>query len=61
MGVERWFERKHSDLRAEAKNHLDRSSFSVGAGLTRPRVWPRRATPPAQRRRCAMSPKMMVE
>ena len=42
MGVERWFERKASDLRGEAKIHLDRSHFSVVTRTNRPRVWPRR-------------------
>ena len=50
MGVERWFERKPSHLRGKAKNHLDRSHFSVGAAVNRPRVWPQRRSPPAQRR-----------
>ena len=50
MGVERWFERKASDLRGEAKNHLHRSHFSVGAAVNGPRIWPLRRSPPAQRR-----------
>ena len=41
MGVERWFERKASDLRGEAKIHLGRSHFAVVAATNRPRVWPR--------------------
>ena len=48
--VERWFEREHSDLRGEVKNHLDRSEFSLGAGPIRPRVWPQRCSLAAQRR-----------
>ena len=38
MGVGRWFERKHSDLRGEVKNHLDRSRFSVAASTIRPQI-----------------------
>ena len=38
MGVERWFERKASDLRGEAKNHLHRSHFSVAASTNRPQI-----------------------
>ena len=41
LGVERWFERKHSYLRGRVKNYLDRSPFSVGSGPIRPRVRPR--------------------
>jgi hypothetical protein len=54
VGVERWFERKHSDLRGEAKNHLDRSHFSVGTGVTRPRIWPQQPPRSQQRRELAM-------
>jgi hypothetical protein len=41
VGVERWFEREHSDLRGEAKNLLDRSRISVGAGAIRGAIRPR--------------------
>ena len=50
MGVERWFERKASDLRGEVKIHPDRSIFSVGAAVNGRRIWPLRRSPPAQRR-----------
>ena len=38
MGVEGWFEREHSDLRGEAKYHLDWSIFSVASGPIRLRI-----------------------
>ena len=37
MGVERWFERKHSHLRGEANFHVDPSHFSVAAVAVRHR------------------------
>ena len=54
MGVERWFEREHSDLRGEAKNHLDRSHFSVGAGAIRPRIAARGRRAASSAGSCAM-------
>ena len=53
-GVERWFEREHSHLRGEAKNHLDRSHFSVGAAVNRPRIWPQRRIAASSAASCAM-------
>ena len=56
MGVERWFERKASHLRGKAKNHLDRSHFSVGAGTNRPRIWPRGGIAASSAASCVMEP-----
>ena len=50
MGVERWFERKASHLRGEAKNHLDRSHFSVAASTNRPQIAARGRIPASKRR-----------
>ena len=61
MGVERWFERGQSDLRREAKIRLDWSPFSVGAGLIRPRIRPRRATAPPAAPPLRHEAQMMVE
>ena len=60
MGVERWFEREHSDLRGEAKNHLDRSHFSVAAVAIRPRVCPRRRLAASSAVSCAMGALALV-
>ena len=54
MAVERWFERKHSDLRGRVKNLLDRSRISVGSGPIRPRVWPQRRRAASSAGSCAM-------
>ena len=61
MGVERWFEREHSDLRGRVKNHPDRSNFSVGAGHIRHRVWPRGRRAASSAASCAWVPQLMVE
>ena len=54
MGVERWFERKSSHLRGEAKVHLDRSHFSVGAVATRPQIAARGRIAASSAISCAM-------
>ena len=59
--VERWFERElHSDLRGEAKNHLDRSQISVASEPIRPRVWPRRGIAANSAGSCAMGARAIV-
>ena len=52
-----WFERKHSHLRGEAKNHLDRSHFSVVTRTIRTLVWPRGRRAASSAASLAMVPK----
>ena len=54
MGVERWFDRKHSHLRGRVKYHLDRSHFSVGAAVTRTRIEARGRIAASSAVSCAM-------
>ena len=54
--VERWFERKPSHLRGEAKNHLDRSHFSVGAVAIRPQISACRGIAASSAASCVMEP-----
>ena len=56
LGVERWFERKPSHLRGEAKHHLDRGHFSVVTRTNRPRIWPRRRLAASSAGSCAAVP-----
>ena len=50
MGVERWFERKASHLRGEAKTHLDRSHFFVAVSTNRPQIAARGRIPASKPR-----------
>ena len=56
LGVERWFERKHSHLRGRVNNHPDRSPFLELTRTNRPRIWPRRRLAASSAGSCAAVP-----